>query len=113
MKVQKHTRDLSEQDRLDITLMWETRGILTKFALNYRAFIDGRWYEVYRVDNYHGFLHENIMWQDRKAVPINDKDGWTMKMVFDRYVDEIVSNFQRYREYYEEALRKDEIKWGT
>ena len=110
MKVQKHTRDLSEQDRLDITLMWETPGILTKFALNYRAFINEKWQEVYRVDNYHGFLHEQRYWRSPKPISITDKEGWALKMVFDMYVDEIVSNFQRYRVYYEEALRKDEIK---
>ena len=107
MKVQKHTRDLSEQDCLDITLMWETRGILTKFALNYRAFIDGKWYEVYRVDNYHGFLHEQRYWRSLKPISITDKEGWALKMVFDTYVDEIVSNFQRYRVYYEKALRNN------
>ncbi len=61
---------------------------------------------IHRVDNYHGFLHENRMWQDRKAIPIKDKEGWELQIIVDYYVDEITANFPRFRRMFEEALNR-------
>lgn len=105
MKQKKFTIMLTADDALDVTLNFENHQIV-KFALNYRAWINEQWCEVYRVDNYHGFLHENRMWQDRKAIPIKDKESWRLEIVVDYYVDEINLNFPRYKLLFEEELKK-------
>lgn len=105
MKQKKFNIMLAADDALDVTINFENHKI-TEFALNYRAWINEQWHEIYRVDNYHGFLHENRMWQDRKAIPIKDKEGWTMSMIVDYYVDEITANFPRYKKMFEEALNQ-------
>ncbi len=109
MKKQEVTRDLTEQDRLDITLMKEDK-VLCKFALNYRAWFDNQWSEVYRVDNYHDFLHEQKFWRSPEPVPIEDKESWPLRMVIKHYIEEICLNFQKYRKYYEKALKKGKIQ---
>ena len=104
LKKYEHTQDLTEQDRLDIKISWKNNH-LTQFSLNYRAWINEKWYEVYRVDNYHGFLHKNCYWKTSEQIRIKDKDQWTLKMIFDHYVDEIVENFTKYRSYFEQSLK--------
>ncbi len=103
MKQKKFSIMLAADDALDVTINFENHQII-EFALNYRAWIGEQWHEIYRVDNYHGFLHENRMWQDRKAIPITDKEGWTMPMIIDYYIDEITANFPRYKRLFEETL---------
>lgn len=83
--------------------------VLYKFALNYRAWLNERWNEVYRVDNYHGFLHEQKYWRSPEPIPINDKNGWSLKMIIKYYIDEIILNFHKYRNYYEKALKKGKM----
>lgn len=109
MKVVKYPSSLTSEDILDITLMIEARE-LQKFAINYRANIEDEWYEVYRVDNYHGFLHEQRFWSSSRPILIKDKEGWTLQMVFEYYIDEVTDNFERYRLYFEEALNENRIK---
>ena len=106
MKTEAITQDLTEEDRLDVTLVKRDKA-LYKFALNYRAWMDERWNEVYRVDNYHGFLHEQKYWRSPEPIPINDKENWSLRMVIKYYVDEIMLNFRKYRKYYEKTLEKN------
>ena len=102
------TTDLTEVDRLDVTLQKNNR-VLQRFALNYRAYINEDWKEVYRVDNYHDFLHEQKFWRTSKPIPITDKTGWPLRNVIKQYIKEIHLNFQKYRRYYEKALAKGKI----
>ncbi len=108
MKNKEFTTVLTNEDLIDVKLAWEDNQ-LWRFAINYRANIGDLWYEVYRVDNYHGFLHEQKFWRSPQPIIINDKDGWSLKMVFEYYLDEVHYNFQGYRSYFEEALNKKRI----
>ena len=86
-------------------LAWEKLGILTKFALNYRTQIKGRWYEIYRVDNYHGFLHEQKFWRSSEPIPVIYKEDWPLQLVINEYMDEIINNFEKYRLYFKRTLK--------
>ncbi len=105
MKHKYFTTVLTSEDLIDVKLAWENNE-LWRFAINYRANIKEKWYEVYRVDNYHGFLHEQKFWRSPKPIVIKDKDGWSLKMVFEYYLEEVPCNFQDYRSFFEEALNK-------
>lgn len=99
----KFTKTLTSQDFLDITIFYE-KGKIIKFALNYRAFIKGKIHPIYRVDNYHGFLHEQRLWRTKKPIPI-DKEGLSNNQIVDKYVDVIHMNFYRYKGYYMKRFR--------
>jgi len=98
-KRKRFTKVLTPEDWLDITLDIEKKKIL-RFALNYRALIKNKWEEVYRIDNFHGFLHEQRFWKSPKPIPI--KETLPINQIVEKYVDEITLNFQKYRTYYEE-----------
>lgn len=108
MKKTEFTTVLTSKDLIDVKLAWKDNE-LQKFAINYRANITDKWYEVYRVDNYHGFLHEQKFWRNPEPIPIEDKTNWSLKMIIKYYTDKIHHNFQKYRRYYEKALRKGRI----
>jgi len=105
----KYIKQLTSEDLLDINFTSESNQI-QKFAINYRASIQDEWYEVYRVDNYHEYLHEIKFWRSSEQIMIKDKNKWSLKVIFDHYIDEVVGNFQNYRRYFEEALRKNKMK---
>lgn len=109
MKNKEFTTVLTSEDLIDVKLAWEDKE-LQSFAINYRAYIEEKWHEVYRVDNYHGFLHEQKFWRSPEPIIIKDKDGWSLKMVFEYYLGEVHYNFQDYRTYFEEALNENKIK---
>lgn len=99
----KFTRTLTSEDYLDITLFYE-RGKIIKFALNYRAVIKGKIQPIYRVDNYHGFLHEQRLWRTKEPIPLNEA-GLPNNQIVDKYVDEIYMKFYKYKEYYLRAKK--------
>ncbi len=106
MKRKEFTTVLTSEDLIDVKLAWENNE-LWRFAINYRANIKDKWHEVYRVDNYHGFLHEQKFWRSPEPIVIKDKDGWSLKMVFEHYIEEVHYNFQNYRSFFEEAMNKE------
>ena len=99
MKREKFTKVLTPEDRLDITLEIDKKTII-RFALNYRALIKNKWKEIYRVDNFHGFLHEQKFWRSPKPIPI--EETLPINQIVEKYVYEITLNFQKYRTYYQE-----------
>ncbi|MEK6940165.1 MAG: hypothetical protein AABX31_05540 [Nanoarchaeota archaeon] len=103
MKQVEYTTLLTTEDLIDVRLMWEKKGEITKFSLNYRAMISGKWIEIYRVDNYHGFLHEQRYW--RNSEPIRLNEHLSLNLVIKKYVTEITLNYQRYRNYYLENMK--------
>lgn len=103
MKRKKFTTILTSEDLLDVMLEFEKNKI-RKFALNYRALIEDKWYEVYRVDNYHGFLHEQRFWRSPKPIPL--EENLPLNLVVKQYIGEISLNFLKYRKYFEERMRK-------
>ena len=96
MKVKRFQTELTPDDMLDITLYFDKNKIF-KFAINYRAYIDGTWKEVYRVDNFHGFLHEQRFWVNSKPIPL--EIYCSLNDIFNIYIDVITANYQRYRGY--------------
>ncbi len=106
MKFKRYSIELTPQDILDVVLIWQQVGILTKFALNYRAYIHGKWYEIYRVDNYHGFLHEQKFWRSPHPIPLPHQENWSISMILEEYRNQIIDNFERYRSYFEQSVLK-------
>ena len=93
------TMQLAPEDVLDVTL-WTMHGKLMKFSLNYRAFIQAEWREVYRVDNFHhGGIHEHRFWRGREALPVQEQDAGAALV---QYKDIIVRHYERFRTYAEE-----------
>ena len=107
-KWKKFTIPLSPEDFMDVKLKIEKNEV-TGFALNYRAKIGGNFYEVYRVDTAHGFLHEPRHWISSKPLPLHTpaKDlGYNVTF----YVLQIKKNFGRYKEYFlQKKGRKNEV----
>jgi len=103
MKKKKYTHRLTEEDLVDITLIYEKKQII-KFALNYRGKILGKWYPIYRVDNCHGFLHEQKLWRTKEPIPLNETIP--TDLVFDKYSDFIDKNFKKLKSYFKETMRK-------
>ncbi|MBN4049013.1 hypothetical protein JYT91_00180 [archaeon AH-315-M20] len=103
MKRIKFTRTLTSEDYLDITLFYE-KGKIIKFALNYRAVIKSKIQPIYRVDNYHGFLHEQRLWRTKEPIPLNEA-GLSNNQIVDKYVDEICLNFYKYKGYYTKSKK--------
>ena len=115
MKQIKFTTVLTPEDLLDVTLHIEKQELI-KFALNYRALIRGMWRVVYRVDNFHGFLHEQKFWRNPKPIRIEGKTSEDLDAVRKEYVTQIFENYKRYRQYFEEMIDNNEkanFKNGT
>ncbi len=106
LKTKRYSIELTPQDILDVVLIWQQVGILTKFALNYRAYIHGKWYEIYRVDNYHGFPHEQKFWRSPYPIPIPDKEIYPLYLILEEYRNQIIDNFERYRSYFNQSVSK-------
>jgi hypothetical protein len=102
----KYKITLSLHDVIDVMFMKE-KNTIHKFALNYRAFIENTWEEVYRVDNYHGFLHEQKFWICKLPIPIQDKENVPLKEVMAEYLKNIHERYQKYRLYFANANRSD------
>ncbi|HIH37678.1 hypothetical protein J4460_02990 [Candidatus Woesearchaeota archaeon] len=89
---------LSAVDIIDVMFIKDNMTLI-KFALNYRGFIGDEWHEIYRVDNFHGFLHEQKFWISPEPIPL-DCIGDLMDIMTD-YLIVIKENYKRYRGYYE------------
>ena len=106
MKKKSFTVALTANDMLDVQIYYEeTEQRLVKFALNYRAFINGKYCEIYRVDNFHGFLNEKKFWRKKEPIPIEEL-GLHTEGIINKYVDIIYLNYNKYRSYYEIQLEK-------
>jgi hypothetical protein len=81
METNRYAEELSENDVIDVRFT-KHNNILLRVAVNYRTFIDGRWHDVYRMDNHHGFLHEQKLWIDKEPRPLpaeeESLDNWTL-----------------------------------
>ncbi len=97
-KWKKFVIPLTAEDLLDAKLEIG-QNMVRGFSLNYRAKIGEMFFEVYRVDTAHGFLHEQKYWLSPGPISIhamgNDLNG-----IFNFYLDKIKQNFERYRNYY-------------
>jgi hypothetical protein len=102
-KWKRFTVPLGRADLLDIKLKVK-KGSVVEFALNYRVKIRESFFEIYRVDTAHGYLHEQRYWLTPEPIPIPTM-GKDLKWIFNFYVDQIKENFERYRKYYLERMK--------
>jgi hypothetical protein len=86
---------------------YKNKNRIVKFALNYRTFINGKWREIYRVDNYHGFLHEQKFWISPEPIPIKNKENIPLNEILTEYSIIIKEHYEKYRSYYINAKRSD------
>jgi len=73
-----------------------------KFALNYRALIKNKWKPIYRINNFHGFLHEHKFWRSHDPKHLKNEEKLSINTIVNKYIDKIVKNFQKYRHYSEQ-----------
>ena len=102
-KFKQFTVPLSGTDVLDIKLEVKKNRVV-RFYLNYRARLGENYFQIYRVDTAHGFIHEQRYWITPEPIPI-PRMGKELKDVFEFYLDSIKDNFKRYRKYYEERMK--------
>jgi len=106
----KHVHHLSEDgnDLLDVSLSIE-KGIVKRFALNYRALIKDKWHIIYRVDNYHDYLHEQRIWISKEPIPLEEEERiYTINYIVELYSERIALNYQKYKRYYLQKLKKSQ-----
>ena len=111
MKRIGYTRIFTSEDLLDVVL-YMCKNTIMKFALNYRALIDGKWEQIYRVDNYHGFLHEQKFWRTAEPIPIINIENLPLIYVVERYADEIHNNYYKFRRCFVEAKERQSFIQG-
>jgi len=90
---------LSEVDILDITISRNEVGEVTKFVVNYRAQFKEtgeRWYEIYRIDTCHEYLHEQKFWRGPEPIRIEGKER-TLEQVFDNAIDTLSSEYWKFK----------------
>lgn len=96
-KKKRYSIPLSSKDVLDAEIMINESQII-RFALNLRTRIDGIWYQVYRVDTAHGYLHEQRFWVSPEPIPLMQQTS--MDYAFEFYMRQIKDSYERYRKYY-------------
>lgn len=96
---------LDEKNKINFTIIKEDNKF-KRFAINYSANIDGKWYAVYRADNHHGFIHEQRLWLTKDPIPLPEYEEMDLKEVFDIFFDRVKNGFLRFRSYYEDSIKK-------
>lgn len=107
LKPRKHTIYLTDVDIIDFEIT-KDRNTVREFSVNYRTKIEivSKPKEVYRVDNFHGFLHEHKFWISPEPIPINFPKTNDDKYLVVEYVKDIKLNYEKYRKYYIDSLKK-------
>lgn len=102
-RTKKFSIPLTERDLIDVRLTTEKSEVVD-FVLNYRAKFEDVWYQVYRVDTSHGYLHEQRLWITPEPIPLPRFADFSLKYVFDFYLRQIKNSYPRYRGYYRERM---------
>jgi len=94
--------------------MLETKGKeVTHFVINYRARfkeLGDQWFEVYRVDTCHGYLHEQRFWISHKPIPMELRNGQTLKDMFLKTISLLKTDFHRFRGLYVQSMTEKKAK---
>jgi len=102
---------LSLEDRIDVDLEFERRPgtppQLARFALTYSARLAGRWREVVRYDNFHGYLHRQRLWRTREPEPLRDLERLPADAVLEACREDLRRNWRRYRSLMESAGKEE------
>ncbi len=97
-----HIRELSPNDRFRCEHI-AVKGKVIHFVVQYEAFINGRWHNVIRYDNAHGFPHFDRMYPDGSMEKTWLKD-FKNDVVYTFGINDIKSNWNSYRKIYEKEL---------
>lgn len=105
-KVEKQTRIAYLNDeRLEIK--WTKKGKdLVEFSINFTIEFESKRIPVYRVDNHHGYLHEQKLWRDERPIPIYGFENWSAKAVFDHFFEECKLNCLKFKKFMIEKLQR-------
>ena len=95
---------LDDKNKINFTIIKED-GKFKRFAINYSAKIDDKWHAVYRVDNYHGFVHEQRLWISNEPIPLPEYESMDLKDMFDIFFQKVKDGHTRFRKYFEERKK--------
>lgn len=102
---------LSLEDRIDADLDFDRRpgepSRLRRFALTYSAWLAGRWQEVVRYDNFHGYVHRQPYWRTRRPERLRGVEGKPMDAVLDACREDLRKNWRRYRSLMESKVLEE------
>lgn len=90
---------LDDRNKINFTIIKED-GKFKRFAINYSAKIDDKWRAVYRVDNYHGFVHEQRLWIGNEPIPLHEYESMDLKDVFDIFFQKVKEGHASFRKYF-------------
>lgn len=93
------------EDLLDVRLLLKGDR-LRGFVLSYRAKIAGNWYEVFRVDTCHEYLHMQKFWESPEPIPLRKYEQMPLEAVFQEFTEKLRESWRRYRSYMEGEVRK-------
>lgn len=108
-EVRRFAITVTHEDIIDVTLEFEReqgKKKLMGFAPSYRALISQRWHEVIRYDNAHGYVHVQKFWRGPKPIPLKEEVGLPLDYLVRQYKQDIVENWERYRSYVEQKIRR-------
>lgn len=100
----KYQSALSEADRLTTRFVTKRHEVV-EFAVQYDAFIDGKWHEIVRYDNAHGEVHRHIRYpdgSDKRLVTAENNNNAALTAAQRR----IKKSFKELRERYIILMRK-------
>src|SRR5438309_9468238 len=110
-KRKTYTIFLSMEDRIDADLEFDKdpgrRPRLARFAVTYSARIEGRWREVVRFDNFHGYLHRQRFWRTREPEPLSALERLPIPDLLDVCRQDLARHRQRYRSLMESMLKEE------
>lgn len=100
---------LSPDDRIDVDLEFEKVSgrspRIRRFALTYSARIRGRWWEVVRYDNFHGYLHRQRFWRSGQPERLPAHERLPAEALVDACRDDLRRNWRRYRDLREASIQ--------
>ncbi|MDZ7261721.1 MAG: hypothetical protein ONB05_06415 [candidate division KSB1 bacterium] len=90
------------EDRIREEMVIE-KGIVTKFLIQYEAFINGKWYAIVRYDTAHNFAHRDIMKPNGTQIKY-DVQTQDFNQALTIGEADLKSNWKKYRSKYESEL---------
>tara|TARA_Y100000310_G_C20666695_1_gene807922 strand:+ start:1001 stop:1324 length:324 start_codon:yes stop_codon:yes gene_type:complete len=106
IKKENYEVELDDKNKINIRIIKE-HNKLVKFAINLSSYLNGKWHAVYRVDNYHGFLHEQKLWRTKKPIPLTTHEYASLSKVIKYYNYLIKQEYKKFREYFDEKLKNE------
>jgi hypothetical protein len=101
-KLRPHTFTfpLDFENKIIITRVYDENDKLVGFVINFISKIKEKWYDIYRVDTAHGFLHEQKFWKTKEPIPLPEFEKRSLYDVFDIFFERLKNNWRVCRELY-------------